>query len=281
MQANAPRSSSTVSSTAPPSATRTQRRLGTSAYQTAPVASTQIPSGTPSPSAAQTRRPDSVPSAAMSQAESRFPYDSASTSVPLSALTATPFGNARPSATGVTLPSGRTSASRPGAYSAPGEPNGNPSALTYAFPRPSTTMSFQGGAATPDRSAYGSSGPNGSPASSRASCPATTSSRPSGRKSKQNGSAGIVAATSFAPSAPTARIDPAPQSETYSRPSCHRGDSPIAMPSVSSSITPPPGLSRGCRGCSGVLDIAGGDQPVHGLAVRGDPGDPQVGQLLG
>ena len=40
-----PRSTSIVCSTSPPSRTRTQCRLGTSAYQTAPSASRQIPSG--------------------------------------------------------------------------------------------------------------------------------------------------------------------------------------------------------------------------------------------
>src|SRR5262249_17719087 len=45
MQAKAPLSSSTVCKTSPPSCTRTQHLLGTSAYQTAPSSSMQIPSG--------------------------------------------------------------------------------------------------------------------------------------------------------------------------------------------------------------------------------------------
>src|SRR3954470_19846060 len=73
MHAKHPRSSSTVWSTSPPSRTRTQRRFGTSAYQTAPSRSMQMPSGTPSPRSAHTRRPDSAPSAAMSHAVSRRP----------------------------------------------------------------------------------------------------------------------------------------------------------------------------------------------------------------
>jgi hypothetical protein len=54
-QAKPPRSSSTVCSTVPPSATRTHRLPGTSAYQTAFCASAQMPSGVPSPRSAQTR----------------------------------------------------------------------------------------------------------------------------------------------------------------------------------------------------------------------------------
>ena len=45
VHAKAPRSSSTVARTSPPSRTRTQCRLPTSAYQTAPSASTQVPVG--------------------------------------------------------------------------------------------------------------------------------------------------------------------------------------------------------------------------------------------
>jgi hypothetical protein len=56
MQANAPRSSSTVSRTSPPSRTRTQCRFPTSAYQTAPSASMQMPSGWSPPTCAHVRR---------------------------------------------------------------------------------------------------------------------------------------------------------------------------------------------------------------------------------
>src|SRR5579884_1768661 len=44
-QAKQPRSSEIASSTSPPSRTRTQQRAGTSAYQTAPSVSRQMPSG--------------------------------------------------------------------------------------------------------------------------------------------------------------------------------------------------------------------------------------------
>src|SRR4029077_7543065 len=50
MQAKPPRSSAIDCKNSPPSRTRTQRLLGTSAYQTAPSASRQMPSGQPSPS---------------------------------------------------------------------------------------------------------------------------------------------------------------------------------------------------------------------------------------
>jgi hypothetical protein len=73
MQAKQPRSSSIVCSTSPPSHTRTQRLLGTSPYQTVPSASRQMPSGTPPPRSAQTRRLDKLPSVAMSNAVSLLP----------------------------------------------------------------------------------------------------------------------------------------------------------------------------------------------------------------
>src|SRR5215211_180824 len=73
MQAKQPRSTSIVCRTSPPSATRAQHRLGTSAYQTAPSASMQMPSGTPSPRSAQVRRFESAPSAPMSNPVSSLP----------------------------------------------------------------------------------------------------------------------------------------------------------------------------------------------------------------
>jgi hypothetical protein len=76
-QAKQPRSSSIVCNTSPPSRTRTQRLLGTSAYQMAFSTSMQMPSGTPSRRSAHTRRFVRLPSASMSKAVSRFPWDSA------------------------------------------------------------------------------------------------------------------------------------------------------------------------------------------------------------
>src|SRR5262245_4660997 len=105
MQAKQPSSDSTVWSISPPSRTRTQRLLGTSAYQTASWASMQMPSGTPFRKSAHVLRFDRCPSAAMSNAVSFFPYDSATISVELSGVTAMPFANAKPSATGRTEPS--------------------------------------------------------------------------------------------------------------------------------------------------------------------------------
>src|SRR5262249_9188941 len=78
------RSSSIVSSISPPSRTRTHRSCGTSAYQTAPLASRQMPSGAASPSSAQTRRPLRLPSSAISKAVSLPAYDSATIRVRLS-----------------------------------------------------------------------------------------------------------------------------------------------------------------------------------------------------
>lgn len=60
--------------------------LGTPAYQTAPSTSTQIPSGTPSPRGAHTRRLHSALSTETSNPVGRLPYDRASISVRLSAV---------------------------------------------------------------------------------------------------------------------------------------------------------------------------------------------------
>ena len=62
----------------------------------------------PSPvTSAQTRRFERLPSSAMSKAVSRAANDSATISVPLSGVTAMPFGNARPSATSRAVAVGR------------------------------------------------------------------------------------------------------------------------------------------------------------------------------
>jgi hypothetical protein len=66
------RSRSTVCSTSPPARTRTQRLFGTSAYQTAPSLSRQMPSGTPPRRSAHSLRFDRLPSGATSNAVSFF-----------------------------------------------------------------------------------------------------------------------------------------------------------------------------------------------------------------
>src|SRR5208283_4803885 len=72
-QEKQPRSSWIACSTPPPSRTRTHCLLGTSAYQMAPSASRQMPSGTPSPRSAHTRGWDRLPSAAIWNAVSFWP----------------------------------------------------------------------------------------------------------------------------------------------------------------------------------------------------------------
>jgi hypothetical protein len=67
---------------------------GTSAYQIAPSASMQIPSGTPSPRWAHTRRPDRSSSAAMVRAVRTLPYDSARTRAELCGVITLPLGKA-------------------------------------------------------------------------------------------------------------------------------------------------------------------------------------------
>ena len=73
----------------------------------------QMPSGTPSPRSAHTRRFDNVPSASMVNAVSFRPWDSAIISVALSGVIAMPLGKAMPSATAREVPSGVTSAMMP------------------------------------------------------------------------------------------------------------------------------------------------------------------------
>src|SRR5580700_9342009 len=97
MQAKQPRSRLIVCKISPPSRTRTHRLLGTPAYQTAFSESRQMPSGTPSPRSAHTRRFERPPLAPMSKAVSFLPYDSATIRVELSGVTAMPLGKAMPS----------------------------------------------------------------------------------------------------------------------------------------------------------------------------------------
>src|SRR4029453_12942620 len=98
------------------------------------------------------------------------------------------------------------------------------------LPRPSTTISLRF-ASSPLRSTWSTSEPSGSWRSSRPSGPETTTSRPSGSQSIENGMVvGTVAITSALPSRSTARISCAPQLDSHSRPSCQRADSAIFNP---------------------------------------------------
>src|SRR5688572_8866151 len=104
------------------------------------------------------------------------------------------------------------------------------------LPRVSTTISLRLGPSSL-RSAWSTSEPSGSWRSSRLSGPATTSSRPSGSQSIENGMVvGTVAITSALPSRSTARICCAPQLDSHSRPSRQRADSPIFNPVSRTSV---------------------------------------------
>jgi EmrB/QacA subfamily drug resistance transporter len=119
VHANPARSSGTVSSTSPPSATR--RQAGPVSVHpgvhTAPSVSRTMPSPG---SGAHTRRFDRLPSGPMSNAVRVPPNDSETISVELSGVTAIPLGNAIPSATRRTTPSGVSSTTNPGASPSPG-----------------------------------------------------------------------------------------------------------------------------------------------------------------
>ena len=83
------------------------------------------------------------------------------------------------------------------------------------LPRPSDTMSFHGLVESAPSLAYVLSVPSGERTSR--SSPATTSSRPSGSRSRQNGIASMRVITSCLPSRSKAMTSPAPQSEKTSR----------------------------------------------------------------
>src|ERR671911_525071 len=226
MHAKQPRSAMTVSSTSPPSATRVQRSPGTLAYQIAPSASAQMPSGAePGPRSAHTRRSTSSPASVIVQAVSRSACDSATTSVS-SPRTTIPFGNHTSSATWRLVPSGPTTVTIPGLGSSHGI---EPGMSTHARPAASTTISLKGCPLAP----YGSrSGPATNPPG------VVATSRPSGGQSIENGSPSTRATTSRSPSASKTSTSPAIQSHIQNRWSCHRGDSPIRIPVANTSAIP-------------------------------------------
>src|SRR3954454_2383435 len=152
-----------------------------------------------------------------------------------SGVMAMPLGKARSPATARDVPSGDTTATIPGAGSSPAM-RSNPAPLTYALPRPSTTISLRAAAGRGPRSARVASDPAASWRSRSESGPAVTSKRSSASQSIENGSlVGTRAITSGRPSPPTARTSCAPQSHSHRRPSCQRGDSPNASPSTRTS----------------------------------------------
>jgi hypothetical protein len=199
---------------------------GTLAYQMAPSASAQMPSGAdPAPSSAHTRRSTSSPESAIVHAVSRSACDSASTSVS-SPRTTIPLGNQTSSATWWMVPSASTTFTVPGFGSSHGI---EPGMSTHARPAASTTISLKGCPVAP----YGSkSGPATIPRGVLAT------SRPSGSQSIENGSPSTRATTSRFPSASKTSTSPASQSHIQNRPSCHRGDSPIWIPVANTSVMP-------------------------------------------
>jgi hypothetical protein len=97
MQAKEPRSPVEILFvTSPPSRTRIVSLLRGSATQIAPSESKQIPSGKFPPKSAHTRRLDSVPSAALSQALNRWARVSPIINVLPSGVTTDPLGKASP-----------------------------------------------------------------------------------------------------------------------------------------------------------------------------------------
>ena len=153
--------------------------------------------------------------------------------VALSEVTAIPLGNAMSPATCRTEPAGVARWTEPGVNSSSAIAS-KPTRLTYALPRPSTTMSFQ-----PEcpRSAWVTRVPSGSRRSSRPSGDDTITSRPSGSQAVHNGRDFTRAITSVSPARSTARTSPADQSEKYNRSPCQRGDSTSPRPVTSVRIS--------------------------------------------
>src|SRR4029079_15219003 len=197
------RSAPTRSRTVPPSATRMQQRPGTVAYQTAPSASTQMPSGANS-SSAQVRRFVRLPSAAASYAESRLRYDSATISVAPSSVIAMPLGNHTSPATSRVEPSGRTTCTVPGAGSSP-PMKSKPISLTNVLPRASTTISFQPRPVPP----YGVPSPSTTPAG------LVSTARPSGSQSIENGRPLMVSSRRRSPVASDESTSPDTPGDTH------------------------------------------------------------------
>ena len=121
MHANACRPSAIriVSTTPRPSITLITRCPRGSATQIPPSASRQIPSGNTSSNCANTVRPESPPSAAMSKLVSRLPTVSPMISRFPSGVITAPFGNISPSAAACTLPSRSTRTSTAGRSASP------------------------------------------------------------------------------------------------------------------------------------------------------------------
>src|SRR5829696_8915292 len=96
------------------------------------------------------------------------------------------------------------------------------------FPRPSTTISLKSSTPKPPRSACLTIEPS---RSLRISPRPVTRRRPSGGQSIDHPRPGGPSpTTSRRPSRSTATISPVPQCANHRRPSCPRGDSPIARP---------------------------------------------------
>jgi hypothetical protein len=96
--------------------------------------------------------------------------------------------------------------------------------------------------------------------------------RPSGSQLvAQPSPSGPRPATSLLPSRSTATISPVPQFENHKRPSCHRGDSPVASPSRS---------TRGSMTCEVDPDIATSFTTAVITALR-RPRPPSLGGSIG
>src|SRR4051795_4480627 len=198
-----------------------------------------------------------------------------------------PLGNARSWAATRTSRSGVTTPTTPGCTSPAGGPTmkSKSGLLTKAWPRPSTTMSLQPYDESGVRSAYGARVPSSSSVSNACSVLETSTSRPSGRKSKHIGSDWCSTTTSVTPASSTVTMRPPVQSLNHSRPSCHRGDSTRPKPEHRTSMRacshhPPVGAPGGCgadrrRGSSHLrpehVDLAPGCGRVE--AVLDEPAD--------
>lgn len=122
----------------------------------------------------------------MSKAVNRLPHVSPTISVPPSGVMTEPFGNSRPSAATLTVPSGSTRLSDEAA-GAPPPIRSKPKSPTKARPEASTTMSFINPPQTCERSAWVETAPSAATRSSTWSFIDTTSRSPSGSQPSPEG----------------------------------------------------------------------------------------------
>ena len=151
-------------------------------------------------------------------------------SVALSGVTTMPLGNAMPSATCRTEPSGVDQGDDPGGELAAGEVEAGGVDVDVAAAVDDDLV--PGGLGDSRSGRHASRASRRAPAQKAPVAPRDRRAavRRAASRWRREGGPTPRTITSLLPSRSTAMISPAPQSENHSRPSCQRGDSPRAMP---------------------------------------------------